>query len=83
MDKEIMINALINGKIELEETYASFGVEWQYLIGAGFTETIDFLERSNDPQSIEIISYLSERNTKNIDGNESYEEWLDFRYKYF
>lgn len=62
---------------------ASFGVEWQYLIGAGFTETIDFLERSNDPQSFEIISYLSEENTKNIDENESFEEWLDFRYKYF
>lgn len=61
----------------------SFGVEWQFLIGAGYNETIDFLKRSDNPQSLEIISYLSDENTKHINKNESLEEWFDFRYNYF
>lgn len=52
-------------------------------IGAGFNETIDFLKMSDDPQSLEIISYLSDENTGSIEESESLEEWFDFRYKYF
>ena len=52
---------------------ASFGVEWQFLIGAGYNETIEFLKKSDNPHE----------NIKNIEENESFEEWFDFRYKYF
>jgi hypothetical protein len=62
---------------------ASFGVEWQFLIGAGYNETIEFLKKSDNPQALEILSYLLNENIKNIEENESFEEWFDFRYKYF
>ena len=62
---------------------ASFGVEWQFLIGAGYNETIEFLKKSDNPQSLEIISYLLNENTKSIEENELFKEWFDFRYKYF
>lgn len=62
---------------------ASFGVEWQFLIGAGFDETINNLKESDNPLSVEIISYLSNENKKMIEDNESFTEWFDFRYQYF
>lgn len=57
--------------------------KWQFLIGAGFQETIDFLERSDNPWSLEIISYLTDENIKSEEDNEPLEKWFDFRYKYF
>lgn len=60
---------------------SSFGVDIQFLVGAGVNNTISFLEHETDQISEKILKYIL--NCKNCGDFDDLDKWYHYRHQYF